>query len=81
MMSFFGGVGKAPIAVILMVSEMTGSYTLMVPSMLSTAIAYVVTGRNTIYVNQVPTRSDSPVHISEYAIPLLTKIKVRDAMT
>ncbi len=81
MMSFFGGVGKAPIAVILMVSEMTGSYSLMVPSMLSTAIAYVITGKNTIYVSQVLTRSDSPAHMSEYAIPLLTKIRVKDVMT
>ena len=49
MMAFFGGVGKVPIAVILMVSEMTGTYSLIVPSMLSTAIAYVITGDNTIY--------------------------------
>lgn len=81
MMSLFGGVGKVPIAVILMVSEMTGSYTLMVPSMLSTAIAYVITGRHTIYKSQVPSRYESPAHMSEYAIPLLMKIKVRDAMT
>lgn len=81
MMSFFGGVGKVPIAVILMVSEMTGTYSLIVPSMLSTAIAYVITGRNTIYVSQVTSRGDSPAHMSEYAIPFLTRIRVRDAMT
>ncbi len=81
MMAFFGGVGKVPIAVILMVSEMTGTYNLIVPSMLSTAIAYVITGENTIYISQVPTRADSPAHMTEYSIPLLTKIKVRDAMT
>ena len=81
MMAFFGGVGKAPIAVILMVSEMTGTYSLLVPSMLSTVLAYAITGRYTIYISQVPTRADSPAHLSEYAIPLLQKIKVRDAMT
>ena len=81
MMSFFGGVGKAPIAVILMVSEMTGTYSLLVPSMLSTVIAYTITGRNTIYINQVPTRADSPAHITEYAIPLFQRIRVGDAMT
>jgi len=81
MMAFFGGVGKVPIAVIIMVSEMTGSYNLIVPSMLSTAIAYVITGRHTIYISQVPTRSDSPAHMTEYAVPFLTKVKVADAMT
>lgn len=81
MMSFFGGVGKVPIAVILMVSEMTGTYNLIVPSMLSTTIAYFITGRNTIYRSQVPSRSDSPAHMTEYTIPFLTKIKVKDAMS
>ena len=81
MMSFFGGVGKVPIAVILMVSEMTGTYSLLVPSMLSTVIAYAITGRSTIYASQVMTRADSPAHLTEYAIPLFQRIKVGDAMT
>ena len=45
MMAFFGGVGKVPVAVILMVSEMTGGFTLLVPSMIATTIAYVITGK------------------------------------
>ena len=81
MMAFFGGVGKVPIAVILMVSEMTGTYNLIVPSMISTAIAYVITGRYTIYVSQVPTRADSPAHMGEYSAPILLRVRVRDAMT
>ena len=81
MMAFFGGVGKVPIATILMVSEMTGTYNLIVPSMLSTAIAYVITGRTTIYASQVTTRAESPAHATEYTVPLLLRIKVRDAMT
>ena len=81
MMAFFGGVGKVPIAVILMVSEMTGTYNLIVPSMLSTTIAYVITGENTIYISQLPTRADSPAHATEYSVPLLSRVKVRDAMT
>jgi CIC family chloride channel protein len=81
MMSFFGGVGKVPIAVILMVSEMTGTYTLLVPSMIATTIAYVITGKNTIYENQVESRADSPAHRGEYSVPLLQKLKVKDAMS
>ncbi len=81
MMAFFGGVGKVPVAVILMASEMTGSYTLLVPSMIAVAIAYVVTTRRTIYQSQVPNRSDSPAHREEYTLPLLEQIYVQDAMS
>jgi CIC family chloride channel protein len=80
MMCFFGGVGKVPVAVILMVSEMTGGFTLLVPSMIATAVAYIITGRNTIYRSQVPSRADSPAHRGEYCIPLLQKLFVKDAM-
>ncbi len=81
MMSFFGGVGKVPVAVILMVSEMTGGLTLLVPSMIATAIAYVITGKSTIYRSQVQSRAESPAHKGEYSIPLMQKLFVKDAMT
>ena len=81
MMAFFGGVGKVPIAVILMASEMTGSYTLLVPSMIATSIAYVMAGKITIYRSQVPTRAESPAHRGEYSISLLEKLLVKDAMS
>lgn len=81
MMSFFGGVGKVPVAVIVMVSEMTGTYTLLVPSMIATTLAYVITGKNTIYRSQVSSRADSPAHRAEYSVPLLQKLTVKDAMS
>ncbi len=81
MMAFFGGVGKAPIAVILMVSEMTWSYALFLPSMVAVVIAYVLTGKNTIYQSQVISRSESPAHRAELSTPLLQRLKVKDAMT
>ncbi|HVP92788.1 MAG TPA: chloride channel protein [Acidobacteriota bacterium] len=81
MMSFFGGVGKVPVAVILMVSEMTGGLTLLVPSMIATALAYIITGKTSIYKSQVQSRIESPAHRGEYSIPLLQKLLVKDAMT
>jgi len=81
MMAFFGGIGKVPVAVILMASEMTGSYTLLVPSMIATAIAYVITTRHTIYKSQVPSRAQSPAHRGEYSIPVLEELYVKDAMS
>ena len=81
MMALFGGVGRVPIAVMLMVSEMTGSLGLLAPSMVAVVAAYfIVTPKFTLYRSQVPKRSDSPAHRGEYNVPLLTKIFVSDAM-
>lgn len=81
MMALFGGVGRVPIAVMLMVSEMTGSLNLLAPSMVAVVVAYfVATPKYTIYRSQVPKRSFSPAHRGEYNVPLLTKIFVSDAM-
>ena len=80
MMALFGGIAKAPVAVILMVSEMTMDYTLLVPSMLACTISYVVTGNSYIYESQVANRAESPAHRSEHSIPLLKMLKVGDAM-
>ena len=66
MMTFFGGVSKAPLAVLVMVVEMTGSYSLLVPAMLAIFIAYIGTGPYHIYREQVPSRLDSPAHREEY---------------
>jgi CIC family chloride channel protein len=44
-------------------------------------VAYFVVGpKYTIYKSQVLTRSDSPAHLGEYSTPLLTKMRVREAM-
>lgn len=81
MMAFFAGVGRVPIAVILMVSEMTGTLSLMAPSMVAAVLSYFVAGpKYTIYRSQVLKRSDSPAHRGEYSIPLLSKTFVSDAM-
>lgn len=81
MVALFAGVGRVPISVILMVSEMTGTLALLVPSMVAVVISYFVTGsKYTIYKNQVPKRSDSPAHRGEYNVPLLTRMFVHDAM-
>ena len=82
MMALFAGVGRVPIAVILMVSEMTGTLTLLAPSMVAVVTAYYLTGpKYTIYRSQVRTRADSPAHRGEYNIPLMTRLYVMDAMT
>ena len=81
MIALFGGVGRVPIAVILMVTEMTGSLALVAPAMVAVVISYFLVGpKYTIYHSQVPSRADSPAHRGEYNIPVMSTIKVSEAM-
>jgi len=80
MMAFFGAVGHAPLAVMVMVAEMTGSYQLLAPAMIAVGLATVIVGRNTIYESQVLSAAESPVHEKEYSYPLLSHILVSEAM-
>ncbi len=66
MMSFFGGISKAPLGVLIMVVEMAGSYTVLPAAMMSIFVAYVVTGPYHIYSEQLPSRLQSPAHREEY---------------
>ncbi len=78
MLAFFGAASKAPVAVMFMVVEMTGGYNLLPAAMIAVAIAYLVSGDYTIFQAQVPTRRDSPAHLSEYERPLLMELRVGD---
>jgi chloride channel protein, CIC family len=66
MMSFFGGISKAPLGVLIMVVEMVGSYSVLPAAMVSIFIAYVATGRSHLYSEQLPSRIESPAHREEY---------------
>jgi CIC family chloride channel protein len=70
MAAVFAGTARVPIASLIMVSEMTGSYGLIVPSMLATIVAFVVERSISsgfkyprLYEAQVERRSDSPTHL------------------
>ncbi len=81
MIAFFGGISKAPISVMIMGSEMTGGFALLLPLMLTTAIAYFVSGpKNTIYRAQYLNRAASPAHKLEYQKPVMEEVTVYDAM-
>ena len=81
MMAMFAGVGRAPIAAVLMVSEMTGTLALLAPSMVAVVTSYYLVGPAfTIYRSQVRRRSDSPAHRGEYHVPVMKNVLVRDAL-
>ncbi len=78
MISFFGAAGKVPLSVILMVVEMTGSLQLLPAAMIAVFISYLVSGKYSIYHNQVDDRRSSPAHFGEFNSPILLDIKLSD---
>lgn len=80
MMALFGGIAHAPLAVMLMVAEMTGNLSLLAPAMIAVGISSILVGKATIYTSQVPTRADSPAHRLQLSFPLLSTLSVRQAM-
>jgi chloride channel protein, CIC family len=76
---FFAGVSKTPLTSIVMVSEMTGSYSLLVPLMLACGLNMAVSRRWTIYEEQVATPIDSPAHQGDFVVDVLARLKVGEA--
>ncbi len=81
MMALFGGIAHAPLAVMLMVAEMTGNLSMLAPAMIAVGISSILVGKSTIYISQVDTRADSPAHRLQMSFPLLSTLAVRQAMT
>src|SRR5262249_53350350 len=50
--SFYGGVAHVPVSALILVSELAGSYDLLVPLMLAEGVAFVVLRRASLYSAQ-----------------------------
>ena len=80
MIAVFGSIAHAPLAVMLMVGEMTGNLSLLAPAMVAVAVATLMVGNTTIYRSQVPTRADSMAHRHRFAFPLLEALPAQRAL-
>jgi CIC family chloride channel protein len=78
MAGFFAGVAKAPIGALLMVSEMTTGYGLVVPLMFVSVIPVLLSGRWGIYEKQVKNKFASPAHLADLTINVLQTMQVRN---
>lgn len=78
MAGFFAGCAHAPISTIIMVSEMTGDYRLLLPTMWVSTLCFLMCRRWTLYVKQVPSRLESPAHRGDFLVDVLEGISVRD---
>ena len=64
MAAFYAGIANVPLAALVMVSEVAGSYDLLVPLMLTEGIAMIALRRVNLYHAQPRATKDSPVHQS-----------------
>ncbi|QDU65630.1 chloride channel protein [Engelhardtia mirabilis] len=77
---FFAGVAKTPIAAILMVSEMTGHYSLLAPLMLVSVLHLLLARNWSIYETQVDGLVDSPAHAGDFVVDVLEEMRVEEVI-
>ena len=75
---FFAGVSKTPLTSIVMVCELAGSYSLLVPLMLVCSLNVALSRRWTLYEEQVASPVDSPAHQGEFVVDVLERLRVSD---
>jgi CIC family chloride channel protein len=82
MMCCFGSIARAPLAVMLMVAEMTGNLSILAPAMIAVGLAWFIVrrGDDTIYRSQLRNRSDAPAQRILLGMPLLAKVPITQAM-
>ena len=56
MSRFFAATSKTPLATTIMVAGMSGDYSMIPTTMLAAALAYVISGSDSIYAGQHETR-------------------------
>ncbi|MGH9088699.1 MAG: chloride channel protein, partial [Acidimicrobiales bacterium] len=78
MMAVFGGISRAPLAVMIMVAEMTGNIEIVAPAMVAIALATFIVSRadDSIYRSQLRSRADSEASRFQFGMPLLALLHV-----
>jgi CIC family chloride channel protein len=81
MAACFAAIAHAPIAVLVMVAEMTGSLALLPAAMVAIAFSSLVVGDTTIYRSQLRRRSDSLAHRFGFGLPEAGAVPVTTLMS
>ena len=80
MAGFFASAASTPFSTIIMVSEMTGGYGLLLPAVWVTTLAFLFRSRVGIYEKQQVTRHDTPIHHADFLQGLLGRLTVGDLL-
>ena len=77
MAGFFAAAAKTPISTLIIVSEMTGGYQLLLPALWVCVLAFLLSDEKSIYSKQVESRSRSPAHQGSFVREVLESVYVR----
>ena len=72
---------RTPVAALLMVSEVAGTYLLLLPAMWVCGLAFLLTGKRSLIAGQVDAIYDSPAHRSHLFADVLATATVADLLT
>jgi CIC family chloride channel protein len=81
MAGFFAAAAKTPFSTLVMVSELTGNYNLLLPALWVCVLAFLLSDEQSIYRSQVETRSRSPAHQGSYVREVLEGLQVGQFLT
>ena len=81
MAGFFAAAAKTPFSTLIIVSEMTGNYNLLLPTLWVCAITFLLSDEQSIYSSQVASRSRSPAHHGDYVREVLAGMQVSQFLT
>jgi len=78
MAGFFAAAAKTPFSTLIIVSEMTGGYNLLLPSLWVCTLSFILSDEQSIYSSQVESRSRSPAHQGSYVREVLAEVRVKE---
>jgi CIC family chloride channel protein len=81
MAGFFAAAAKTPVSTLIIVSEMTGNYNLLLPTLWVCVLAFLLADEQSIYHSQVENRSRSPAHQGDYVREVLAGLSVKQFLT
>ncbi len=81
MAGFFAAAAKTPFSTLVMVSELTGNYDLLLPTLWVCSIAFLFSDEQSIYSSQVDSRARSPAHQGSYVRQVLVGLRAGAFLT
>lgn len=76
MAGFFAAAAKTPFSTLIIVSELTGGYNLLLPSLWVCALSFILSDEQSIFASQVESRSRSPAHQGNYMREVLGQVHI-----
>lgn len=81
MAGFFAAAAKTPISTLVIVSEMTNNYNLLLPALWVCVLSFLLSDAQSLYRSQVESRSRSPAHLGSYVREVLAGLRVEQFLT